>query len=384
MKKRPEIFVSYSHKDAAWKDRLLAHLAPLERKGVLTAWTDDRLQPGDDWQQVIRQAHESADVAILLISSDYLASETIQEWELPALLRRHQRGDLRLLPIGVRPSLWQEVPWLANIQMAHGGKPLSELSETAIDRELAEVARTLLGMVETRRGQAEAARAASLFVSRIRLRHLRGFKDLKVDLLSEGGRPRSRTLIIGRNGTCKTTLLRALALNLCDPVDAGSLIAEPIGSLVAEGTEAAEIEVILTNRTGDPIDFLLRQEIWFADGKDSIRDVDSQRPNPSPFVCAYGAGRFGVGSDTGRDYRTRDSVATLFDYRQPLIDSELTLRRLRDFLGSRRFEETLQGIKRVLGLTGYDQIHLPRGGGVEISGTLGRRSRLEARPTAID
>jgi hypothetical protein len=134
----------------------------------------------------------------------------------------------------------------------------------------------------------------------------------------------------------------------------------------------------LTPRTGSPHTFVLRQEVWHADAKDSIRDLESQRPSQNPFVCAYGAGRFGIGTDTGRGYRLRDSVATLFDYRQTLIDSELTLRRLYDFLGTRLFDSTLRGIKRVLGLTAEDEIHLAKGGGVEVSGpTVGRRVRLE-------
>ena len=218
----------------------------------------------------------------------------------------------------------------------------------------------------------------SFSVDRVVLRKLRGFREIELDLRGPAGIPRQRTLIIGRNGTCKSSLLRAIALSLCDPVDSGSLIAEPIGGLVAEDAETATIEVHLTTRTDFPVTFVLRQEIWNSEGKDSVRDLESQRPAQGPFVCAYGAGRFGIGTDTGRGYRIRDSVATLFDYRQTLTDSELTLRRLQDFLGSRRFDSTLLGIKRALSLTEEDEIHLAKGGGVEVSGpTVGRRVRLE-------
>ena len=73
-----------------------------------------------------------------------------------------------------------------------------------------------------------------------------------------------------------------------------------------------------------------------------------------------------------------DGVYTLFDYRRTLLDPELTLRRLRDFLGTDRYERTLTGIKRALGLGSEDEISLPRGGGVELSGpSIGGRIRLE-------
>jgi hypothetical protein len=218
----------------------------------------------------------------------------------------------------------------------------------------------------------------SFSVSHIRLSNVRSFREISIDFSSSTGQPRLRTLIIGRNGTCKTTLLRAITLGLCDRPDANALIAEHIGGMVAENAETAETEISLTTRASEPKTVSFRQQISSSEGKDSISSTGILSPPSGLFVCAYGAGRFGIGTDSGREYRIRDSVATLFDYRQTLIDSELTLRRLQDFLGSKRFDSTLLGIKRVLSLTEEDEIHLTKGGGVEVSGpTVGRRVRLE-------
>jgi predicted ATPase len=278
----------------------------------------------------------------------------------------------------VRSCAWQQVPWLARLQVRpSGGKPLAALRGNDLDATMAAIAKEVSSLVAT--GRKLDRVSDSLCVGRIRLKNVRGFRDFEIERRDAAGRSLQSTLVIGRNGTCKTTLLRAVALSLCDPIDAGSLIAEPIGTLVSDGADTAEIEVELTTRSGATSTFILRQEIWHADAKDSIRDLDSERPFPGPFVCAYGAGRYGVGTDTGRTYRSRDSVATLFDYRQTLIDSELTLRRLQDFLGTRRFDAALLGIKRVLGLTSDDEILLGKGGGVEVAGpSIGRgRVRLE-------
>jgi hypothetical protein len=373
---RPRVFIEYSHRDERWLTRLRQHFAPLEREGLLEIWSDSRIELGADWRAEIQQAIESASVAILLISADFLASDFILGQEIPALLHRQMRGHLRIVPVILRSSPWQELPWLADIQVfPRGGKPLSTLSESEVDATLAALASEVLTLV--RQSSAAAAQAGSWAVGGVRLKNVRGFEDFSIDLRDDRGRPRQRTLVIGRNGTCKTTLLRAIALSLCDPVDADALIAEPIGSLVGDRGDAGEIEVLLTQRNGEA-QLLLQQELWHAEGRDSLRDRTLQRPAAGLFVCAYGAGRYGVGTDTGREYRIRDSVATLFDYRQTLIDAELTLRRLQDFLGTERFTSTLLGIRRVLGLTPDDEIYLAKGGGVEISGpTLGRKIRLE-------
>jgi len=365
----PLVLVSYSHKDEEWSERLHAHLSLPERQGLIELTEANEFTP----LEVVRVV-PSVRVAVLLISADFLASEFLQ-FILKQILDRAQRGQLTVLPIIVRSCNWTSIPGLSQLQVRPlDGTPLALYGPEIVDQALAGIAQDVLALVKT--GQAVSHAPTSLSVGQIRLQGIRGFRDLSIDLKDETKTPRPRTLIIGRNGTCKTTLLRAIALSLCDPVDAGSLIAEPIGSLVSGGMETAEIQLTLASRLANGESFTLRQQIRHAQGKDTILDVESLRPSPGPFVCAYGAGRFGVGTDTGRDYRIRDSVATLFDYRQTLIDSELTLRRLQDFLGTQRFDTTLRGVKRVLGLTDEDEILLAKGGGVEVSGPSGH-VRLE-------
>lgn len=213
-----------------------------------------------------------------------------------------------------------------------------------------------------------------MYISRIRLENIRGFRELDLDLREPDGQPRRRTLIIGKNGTCKTTLLRAIALGLCDFSDASALLAEPIGDFVADGILPGKIRIDLVNGRES---YYKVTGIRREGGKDFAYSQDENWLT-GPFVCGYGAGRYGIGPETGRDYRVADSVYTLFDYRRTLLDPELTLRRLQDFLGSSRFEATIRGIKTALGLTPADKIRLSKGGGVELSGpSIGGMIRLE-------
>jgi hypothetical protein len=72
---RPLIFISYSQKDEAEKDRLLSHLGVLQSAGLISVWSDDEISAGADWQQAIGQAITQARVAILLITANYLTSD---------------------------------------------------------------------------------------------------------------------------------------------------------------------------------------------------------------------------------------------------------------------------------------------------------------------
>jgi len=219
----------------------------------------------------------------------------------------------------------------------------------------------------------------------IHLQDIRGFRTLHVDLQS-GERPRKRTLIIGKNGTCKSSLLRAIAIGISDRVDATSLLSEKNGSFVSETARRGRITLTLSEHGPETKVINVTKTIRrLKEGKDSIwNDLMSNRPElsnerPLNLVCAYGAGRFGIGPDSGRGYRIADSVATLFRYNQTLIDPELTLRRLQASLEPELYDRTLQGIKRALGLSEDDNFELPPSGGVLISGpTAGNKISLES------
>lgn len=103
---RKRIFVSYSHKDAKWLERLQVHLTPIEREGIIDLWDDTKIASGAEWKQEIQAAIESATVAVLLVSADFLASEFIFEYELPQILLRAEAGGTTILPIIIAPCLF--------------------------------------------------------------------------------------------------------------------------------------------------------------------------------------------------------------------------------------------------------------------------------------
>jgi hypothetical protein len=115
---RTKVFISYSHRDRKYLDRLLVHLSPLAETGQADVWADTRLQPGTVWLEEIRDALATTKVAILLVSPDFLASRFIANEELPPLLKAaEQEGVLILLVIvGQCRERFLRTPSLAQFQ----------------------------------------------------------------------------------------------------------------------------------------------------------------------------------------------------------------------------------------------------------------------------
>ena len=88
-----EVFFSYSHKDEELRDELSKHLAMLKRQNVITAWHDRRIGAGKEWENEIDEHLNTADIILLLISSDFLASDYCYDVEMKTAMRRHDDGE---------------------------------------------------------------------------------------------------------------------------------------------------------------------------------------------------------------------------------------------------------------------------------------------------
>jgi hypothetical protein len=126
--KRNRVFVSYSHKDNRWLERLQVHLKPLENLGALERWDDTLIEPGDRWREEIRRALELARVAVLIISADFLASDFIMKDELPPMLTAAEKGGATILPLIASSCRFEETESLSQFQAVnHPSKPLDAM-----------------------------------------------------------------------------------------------------------------------------------------------------------------------------------------------------------------------------------------------------------------
>lgn len=118
------VFISYTHKDAAFRDALVTHLRILHDAGIVESWHDGEIRPGDDWKDHIDRELRRADIILLLVSADFLASRSCQEIELGPALSRWAQNLALILPIIVRSCDW-EISAISRFQaLPESGRPI--------------------------------------------------------------------------------------------------------------------------------------------------------------------------------------------------------------------------------------------------------------------
>jgi TIR domain len=70
-----EIFCCYARKDHSLLNELRIHLIPLKRQGLITLWADTDIDAGIEWEREIEKHLETAQIILLLISPEFIASD---------------------------------------------------------------------------------------------------------------------------------------------------------------------------------------------------------------------------------------------------------------------------------------------------------------------
>jgi len=145
----PTVFISYSHLDEPWKDRLAKHLDVAEKQGLLQTWNDRALLGGDDWFAEIINAIERGSVAVLLVSYNSLTSGFILKEEVPRMLAQHKLQAARFYPIVVEYCDWEAVEWLKRFNLRpRDGRPVGinkkgKRTEEQINKDLTDIAKEI-------------------------------------------------------------------------------------------------------------------------------------------------------------------------------------------------------------------------------------------------
>lgn len=102
------VFISYSHKDEQLKDCFEEHLSVLVRSGKINSWNDRKIVPGQDWSNEISDNLKEAQIILFLISSSFLNSNYCVNIEVKTALKMHNSGQAKLIPIVIRPVVWDD------------------------------------------------------------------------------------------------------------------------------------------------------------------------------------------------------------------------------------------------------------------------------------
>lgn len=143
---KTKVFISYSHYDKRWLDRLLVHLKPIQRDiQNIAIWSDRYIQTGTKWKDEIAKAIEECDIAILLISPDFLASDFISTNELPPLIEAAEKEGKLIIPLILSPSLFVRTSELGQFQAVNDPKtPILGLNEYDQEKTFLKLAETVI------------------------------------------------------------------------------------------------------------------------------------------------------------------------------------------------------------------------------------------------
>jgi hypothetical protein len=119
------VFISYSHADKSLVGQLRTHLAPLERRGLISSWSDQQILPGERWDQAISTELEAADVILLLISAHFMDSEYCWGKEMERALQRHDDKEAVVIPVIGHACNWHGARFAKLLALPSDGRPVT-------------------------------------------------------------------------------------------------------------------------------------------------------------------------------------------------------------------------------------------------------------------
>lgn len=120
------VFISYAHADETYRDQLEKQLSILGRSGIVETWHDRRLVAGQEWDHGIRSELERADIILLLVSPDFIASDYINDIEITRAMERHEAGAAIVIPVILRPCKWEMAPFAKLQALPKNAKAISK------------------------------------------------------------------------------------------------------------------------------------------------------------------------------------------------------------------------------------------------------------------
>jgi len=152
-----QVFVSYSHQDEGLHSELAKHLTPLEREGLIQRWHDRQVTAGAEFGDEIDASLNRADIILLLVSPDFIASEYCWGKEMKRAMERHEAGEARVIPVILRPVDWHKMPFGKLLALPKDGKAVTSWSD--LDTALLDVAKGVRVAVSETRAIAQTSSA---------------------------------------------------------------------------------------------------------------------------------------------------------------------------------------------------------------------------------
>lgn len=244
------LFYSYAHEDEIFRTKLEKHLAVLRRTGVIAPWHDRRISAGRAWEREIDTHLEAAQVILLLVSADFLASDYCWGVEMTRALAKHDAGLARVIPVMIRPvDFFSGVPFARLQALPRDARPITEWSNE--DAAWVDVARGIrLACAEVQ--QLRSAHAAGILAPISVSEGAEGG-----EILPSAGQPKGlHRGVLPREGDKVTVEILALE---SDQTSTSSDEAKLYEILLGDGQAIPDLEAAILNLAeGETRDFQIR------------------------------------------------------------------------------------------------------------------------------
>jgi TIR domain len=123
-----KIFFCYARADQQFLEELKSHLLPMQHNGLIKMWHDQNISAGREWVREIADEINTSQIILLLISRHFMSSDYCYSIEMKQAMERHKRGEARVIPIILRPTLWQNAPFGKLQALPQNAKPVTHRS----------------------------------------------------------------------------------------------------------------------------------------------------------------------------------------------------------------------------------------------------------------
>ena len=125
-KKKIKIFISYSHKNIKYKEKLLTSLEALKQSYEIEAWHDGMIDAGGNIEENVKCALKTSDLVLLLITDNYLASYYCMKKELLEAIEREKNNKCKVIPVIFQETVLSDtLSFFEHNRVPEDGKPIA-------------------------------------------------------------------------------------------------------------------------------------------------------------------------------------------------------------------------------------------------------------------
>ena len=134
-----DLFIAYAQADADLLKRLRIQLRAVERIGLVDAWHDGEIEAGSNREEAILKAMKEAEIILLLVSADFIASEFSYEKEVKEAMKLHELGQAVVIPVILKECSWQYTPFAKLQVLPQNAIPITNEHWKTTDRAFQQV-----------------------------------------------------------------------------------------------------------------------------------------------------------------------------------------------------------------------------------------------------